>query len=131
MRKHGVAIRRANERKASVQEGCKLFEIFLAAEANFIKGLEHNSRTCRVSSDFIKEMKDRHAKASQIGKEVCDMTARGLLGPMLLGPTTWEPPRNDSRKPGQFRDYEDNCDLCGNTGDFWWLDKRNEPPSFQ
>jgi hypothetical protein len=119
--KHGAAIRRANERKASVQEACKLFKTFLAAEANFIKELEDNSRTCRVPSDWIKEVKDKHAKASQIGKEFCDMAARGLVGPMLLGPTRWEAPRNDSRKPGQFRDYEDNCDLCGKTGDFWWL----------
>jgi len=117
--KYGVAIRRANERKASVQEACKLFEIFLAAEAKFIKGLEDNSRVCRVSSDFIKDVKERHAKASQVGKEVCNMAARGLVVPMLLGPTMWEPPRNDSRKPGQFRDYEENCDLCGKTGDFW------------
>jgi hypothetical protein len=84
---HGVAIRKANERKASVQEACKLFRTFLAAEAKFIKGLEDNSRTCRVPSDWIKKVKDGHAKASQIGNEFCDMAARGLLGPMLLGPT--------------------------------------------
>jgi hypothetical protein len=70
--KHGTAIQKANEKKATVQEACKLFKNFLAAEAKFIKGLEDNSRTCGVPPDAIKQAKDGHAKAGQIGKQVCE-----------------------------------------------------------
>ncbi len=43
VQKHGTAIQKANERKATVQEACKLFRSFLTAEAKFIKSLEDNS----------------------------------------------------------------------------------------
>jgi len=88
--KHGVAIQKANERKATVQEACKLFKNFLAAEAKFIRGLEDNSRTCGVPPDAIKQAREGHAKASEVGKQVCDAAAR------------------DPRPPR------------GPTGDFWW-----------
>src|SRR5262245_26966324 len=74
--KHGMAIQKANERKASVQDACKLFKSFLAAEAKFIKGLEDNSRTCGVPPDAIKQAKDGHAKAGQVGKQVCEAAAQ-------------------------------------------------------
>jgi hypothetical protein len=82
--KHGMAIQKANERKASVQDACKLFKSFLAAEAKFIKGLEDNSRTCGVPPDAIKQAKDGHAKAGQVGKQVCDAAAQG---PRPAGPS--------------------------------------------
>src|SRR5262249_38160362 len=62
--KHGMAIQKANERKATVQEACKLFKTYLAAEAKFIKALEDNTRTCGVPADAIKQAKDGHAKGS-------------------------------------------------------------------
>src|SRR5262245_24364703 len=52
--KHGMAVQKANERKATVQEACKLFKNLLAAEVKFIKGLEDNSRTCGVPPEVIK-----------------------------------------------------------------------------
>ena len=39
VQKHGTAIQKANEKKAPVQEACKLFKNFLSAEAKFIKSL--------------------------------------------------------------------------------------------
>src|SRR5258708_4550893 len=51
VQKYGTAIQKANERKATVQEACKLFKSFLAAESKFIKSLEENTRTCGVPSD--------------------------------------------------------------------------------
>jgi hypothetical protein len=82
--KHGMAIQKANERKATVQEACKLFKNFLAAEAKFIKGLEDNVKTCGVPPDAIKGAKDGHAKAAQVGKQVCDAAAQG---PRPAGPS--------------------------------------------
>jgi len=82
--KYGMAIQKANERKATVQEACKLFKNFLAAEAKFIKGLEDKSQTCGVPPDAIKQAKDGHAKAGQVGKQVCDAAAQG---PRPAGPS--------------------------------------------
>ena len=82
--KHGMAIQKANEKKASVQEACKLFKNFLAAEAKFIKGLEDNSRPCGVPPDAIKQAKEGHARAGQIGKQVCEAAAQG---PRPAGPS--------------------------------------------
>jgi hypothetical protein len=95
VQKHGAAIQKANERKATVQEACKLFRNFLGAEAKFINSLEENTRTCGVPPDAIKQAKEGHAKASQIGKQVCDAAAQGLRPKV----------------------YED-CDVCGRMGDW-------------
>jgi hypothetical protein len=85
--KHGTAIQKANEKKATVQEACKLFKTYLAAEAKFIKGLEDNSRTCGVPPDVIKQVKESHSKAGQVGKQVCDAAAQG---PRPAGPSLSE-----------------------------------------
>lgn len=115
VQKHGMAIQKANERKASVQEACKLFRTYLSAEAKFIRGLEENSRTCGVPPDAIKQAKERHAKAGQVGRQVCEAAA---LGPTPAGRIPWDALREGTEKQGQSGD--DNCDLCGKTGDFWW-----------
>src|SRR5689334_61533 len=84
VQKHGTAIQKANERKATVQEACKLFRNFLGAEAKFIKSLEDNTRTCGVPPDAIKQAKEGHTKASAVGKQVCDAAAQG---PRPAGPS--------------------------------------------
>ena len=84
VQKHGTAIQKANERKATVQEACKLFKNFLGAEGKFIKSLEDNTRTCGVPPDAIKQAKEGHSKASVIGKQVCDAAAQG---PRPAGPS--------------------------------------------
>jgi hypothetical protein len=112
--KHGTAIQKANERKATVQDACKLFRNFLVAEAKFIKSLEENTRTCGVPGDAIKQAKEGHAKASQNGKEVCDAAARG---PRRAGTDPWDA-LQDFQNPGRFETHEDKCNLCWDTGDF-------------
>jgi hypothetical protein len=99
--RHGIAIQKANERKATVQEACKLFRNFLGAEAKFIKSLEENTRTCGVPGDAIKQAKEGHDKAGQTGKQVCDAAAQG--------------PRPV---------FPDDCRVCGEMGDFWWPSDR-------
>jgi hypothetical protein len=115
VQKHGTAIQKANERKASVQEACKLFRNFLGAETKFIKSLEENTRTCGVSGDAIKQAKEGHAKASENGKEVCDAAA--AQGRKPTGRDPWDA-LQEHLKPGRFKTDEDNCSLCWNTGDF-------------
>jgi hypothetical protein len=91
VKKHGKAIQKANERKATVQEACKLFKNFLAAETRFINSLEENTRTCGVPPDAIEKAKERHTKASAIGKQVCDAAAQGPrpAGPGQMGDFGW------------------------------------------
>src|SRR5262245_24155647 len=62
--KHGTAIQKANERKASVQEACRLFKLFLSAEAKFVNSLEENRQTCGVPAETITQVQDSHAKAA-------------------------------------------------------------------
>jgi hypothetical protein len=107
VQKHGTAIQKANEKKATVQEACKLFRNFLSAEAKFIKSLEENSRTCGVPPDAIKQAKDGHTKASGIGKQVCDAAAQGPrpAGPSLsdaLGAGPVMPEGSKSSSGGAF-----------------------------
>lgn len=119
IQKHGQAIQKANQRRASVQEACRLFKAYLSAEMRFVKGIEEHGRTCGVPPELLKQVKESHTKASQTGKELCEAAARGS---QPLGLSLWP------RKAGQFRDY--NCDdlcgetgdlcLCGKTGDFGW-----------
>ena len=107
VQKHGTAIQKANEKKATVQEACKLFRNFLSAEAKFIKSLEDNSRACGVPPDAIKQAKDGHTKASGIGKQVCDAAAQGPrpVGPSLsdaLGAGPVMPEGSKSSSGGAF-----------------------------
>jgi hypothetical protein len=117
VQKHGTAIGKANERKATVQEACKLFRTFLATEAKFIRSLEENTRTCGVPGDAIKQAKEGHAKALQVGKQVCDAAAQG---PRPAGPSLYDPLTENFRESGQSAHREDGCRDCGKTGDFWW-----------
>jgi hypothetical protein len=116
IRNHGMAIRKANERRASVQEACKLFKIFLASETQFIRSLEDNSRTCGVSPDAIKQAKEGHAKATLVGKQVCEMVAQG---PRPYRRDPWEVLRESSQ--GQSED--DNCSICWKSDDTLWPGK--------
>ena len=84
VQKHGQAIQKAHERKAPVQEACRLFKSYLSAEQKFLQGIEENARTCGVPPEVLKQVKESHAKASQIGKEVCEAAAQG---PRPAGPS--------------------------------------------
>jgi hypothetical protein len=98
VQRHGTAIQKANERRASIQEGCKLFKTFLVAEAKFIRGLEDSSRACGVPGDAIKRAKEGHDKAGQIGKEVCEAAAaRGFRPSLPMGDFWWP----GDRMPGR------------------------------
>jgi hypothetical protein len=103
--RHGLAIQKANERKVSVQEACRLFKNFLAAESKFIKGIEENGRTCGAPPDLLKQIRESHAKASQTGRDVCEAAA---LGPRAAGPQILDFQRLRAARP---------------TGDFWKPDE--------
>src|SRR5215467_2003128 len=85
--KYGIATQRANQRKVPVQEACRLFKSYLAAEQKFMKGIEENARTCGVPPDVLKQIKEGHANAAQIGAQVCEAAAQGGQVPRERGPT--------------------------------------------
>jgi hypothetical protein len=86
VQKHGTAIQKANERKATVQEACRLFKLFLSAEAKFVNSLEENSQACGVPAEAIKRAQEGHAKAGRVGEQVCDAAAQGLMPGGLPAP---------------------------------------------
>ena len=126
VQKHGTAIQKANERKATVQEACKLFRIFLTAEAQYIRELADNSQICSVPPDAIKQSEKSHTETSHVGNQVCDAAAR--RSPRPAGPGLEDVLIEDSRNPGKFRYYQHGCRVCGKSGDFWWLDERYRRP---
>jgi hypothetical protein len=75
--KYGHVLSAAGRHKAPPQEICKLFRMFIAAEARMVKGLEEHSATCGVPADTIKQVKAQHLKVSQMAKQVCDVAAQG------------------------------------------------------
>src|SRR5499427_5674209 len=82
--KHGQALQAAGQKKAPPEELCKLFKAFLSVEDKMLKGLEEHSATCGVPAEVLKQVKAGHSKASQMGKQVCDVAAQG---PRPAGPS--------------------------------------------
>jgi hypothetical protein len=117
LQKHGQAIQAANDKRADVKVACQLFKNYIATEAKMLRMLEADGAACGAALQIVQQVRGSHAKAQQIGRQICDAAARGPSPP---GPSLYDALWEGFRKPGKFRDYEDNCDLCGKTGDFWW-----------
>jgi hypothetical protein len=116
VQKAGQAIEAANQKKAHVKQACQLFRSYLAAETMMIEAMESLGSRCGVPPEILRQVRAGHAKAQQIGKQVCEVAARR---PGLDGQWTWDEPIHNVRKP----DDEDDCNLCWKKGDFWWLDR--------
>lgn len=84
LQKHGQAIEAANSKKADVKVACRLFRNYIATEAKMLKALDTNGPSCGVPKEINQQVRASHAKAQQIGKQVCDAAARG---PAAAGPT--------------------------------------------
>jgi hypothetical protein len=100
--KNGMAIQTANQRKAPVQVACQLFRTYIASDVKFIKALVDNAQTCGVPPDAIKQVREGHAKANEIAKQVCDAAAQGPrpTGPSLSDALGAGPVVPDSSKSG-------------------------------
>jgi hypothetical protein len=101
--KHGQALQAAGQKKVPPEELCKLFKAFLAAESKMMKGLQDHGATCGVPPEVLKQVKDGHGKASEVGKKVCDAAAQGPrpAGPSLsdaLGTTPAVPDASTATK---------------------------------
>jgi hypothetical protein len=76
VQKAGSAIEAANQKKSHVKVACQLFRNYLSAEARMIKALESAGPKCGVPPEVAKQVRGSHAKAQQIGKQVCEAAAR-------------------------------------------------------
>jgi hypothetical protein len=101
--KHGQALQAASQKKASAEELCKLFKVFLGAETKMLRGLEEQSTTCGVPAEVLQQVRSGHSRASQTSKQICEVAAQGPRpsGPSLsdaLGTTPVVPDTNSVKK---------------------------------
>jgi len=101
--KHGQALQAASQKKASPEELCKLFKVFLGAETKMLRGLEEQSTTCGVPPEVLQQVRSGHSRASQTSKQICEVAAQGPRpsGPSLsdaLGTTPVVPDTNSTKK---------------------------------
>src|SRR4029078_7447038 len=101
--KHGQALQAASQKKASAEELCKLFKVFLAAATIMLRGLEEQSTTCGVPPEVLQQVRSGHSRASQTSKQIWEVAAhaRGPSGPSLsdaLGTTPVVPDTNSTKK---------------------------------
>ncbi|MCC6890626.1 MAG: hypothetical protein IT536_19050 [Hyphomicrobiales bacterium] len=113
LQKHGQAIEAANQKKAHVKTACQLFRNYIAAEAKMIKLLDAHGSACGVPAQVAQQVRGSHAKAQQIGKQVCDAAARGAMpaGPTLsdaLGTSPTLPDISQKKGAGTFETLTGN-----------------------
>ncbi len=77
--KHGGRIKAAGERKQkpSPKEACGLFNAFTAAEAKMIKYAVGPGVACGIPAQVVDNMKQSHARSSEIRARVCQVAAAG------------------------------------------------------
>src|SRR5262245_4505968 len=90
-----TTLQAAGDKKAPPDELSTLFKAFL----------QENSATCGVPSEVLKQVKEGHGKATEVGKKVCDAAAQGSrpATPSLadaLGATPTLPDASASSKKG-------------------------------
>jgi hypothetical protein len=98
--RHAQALQAAGQKKVKPTELCKLFEAYLGAESKMVKALEESYATCGLPRDVAEQVKVSHAKAEQMGKQVCEMAAQGPRPLQFDGLTpTGRPLRFDAPAP--------------------------------
>ena len=70
-----AAIKAANDRKATAQEACRLFNAFSASETKLIKYASDNGTWCGIPPQAIEEMKKGHKHTDEIRTKVCQIAA--------------------------------------------------------
>jgi hypothetical protein len=113
LQNHGKAIEQANNKKADVKVACRLFRNYIATEAKMLKMLEVDGPACGAGAQILQQVRGSHAKAQQIGKQVCDAAARGPApsGPTLsdaLGTSPALPDTREKKGAGTFETLTGN-----------------------
>ena len=99
----GKAIQAASARKASPREACGLFNAFVASEDKLIKFATENSVWCGIPPQVLTQMKQGHAKATEIRTKVCHAAAAppGPAAPSLSDALTAPIPDPNNIKTGR------------------------------
>jgi hypothetical protein len=83
VQKHGQAIEAANNKKADVRTACGLFRRYVVTEAYMLRMLEADGAACGASTEVIQRVRDSHAKAREIGQQVCQAARLPLDQPVM------------------------------------------------
>jgi len=73
--------------RPSAQTACRLFNTFAAAEVKLIKYAEKNKDWCGIPDEFIKQMKEAHARTDETRDRICQVAA---APPRPAGPSLSE-----------------------------------------
>jgi hypothetical protein len=103
LQKHGQAISTANEKNADVKVACGLFRKYIATEAKMIKMLEVDGPGCGAPAQVLQQVRDSHAKAQQIGQQVCDAARRPFRPPPVMDDMLIPPAPMPRREPWPTR----------------------------
>jgi hypothetical protein len=116
LQRHWAAIEAERlNKKADVKVACRLFRNYAVTYFSMSKMLDSDGPSCGVPPQVLSQVRESHAKAQQMRKQVCDAAASG---PSLLGPNLLEPSLH-REKPWPPGDYW----LPGNR-------RRGAPPSW-
>ena len=101
--KKGLAIKAANERKASPQEACQLFGAFIAAQTKMLKYASENTVWCGIPPQVIDNIKQSVTKISEVRTRVCQAAAspQHQAGPSLSDALSNPVPDSKNIKTGR------------------------------
>ena len=100
--KKGLAIKAANERKASPKEACQLFGAFIAAQTKMLKYASDNTVWCGIPPQVIENLKQSVTKISEVRTKVCQAAAvPQQTGPSLSDALSNPVPNSNNIKTGR------------------------------
>ena len=100
--KRGLAIKAANDRKASPREACQLFGAFVAAQAKMLKYATDNTVWCGIPPQVVENLKQGVAKFSEVRTRVCQAAATPQASAPSLSDALSSPvPNSDNIKTGR------------------------------
>ena len=100
--KRGLAIKAANERKASPKEACQLFGAFVTAQSKMLKYASENTTWCGIPQQVVENIKQSVAKMSEVRNRICQAAASPVQqGPSLSDALTGPVPDSNNIKTGR------------------------------
>ena len=100
--KKGLAIKAANERKASPKEACQLFGAFITAQTKMLKYANENGVWCGIPKQVSDQIKLAVTKVSEIRTKVCQAAANPAVRPPSLSDALSSPvPDSNNIKTGR------------------------------
>ena len=101
--KKAVAIKAANDRKASPKEACALFTGLAASQTKMLKFVNENGQWCGIPPNIAEQIKQGSAKVTEIRTRVCQVAAapQRQQGPSLSDALNAPVPDSNNIKTGR------------------------------